>query len=153
MKEADWRDNWHDPNVWASWLNCGWQPDESHAWVCLLPKGHSGPHIAPLHMEADPCDTEWVSKDGNWADPPPCPVPGCGHSHPGFRHATRNDPHIITYHHQEDAWGPSSNYAFPDGPDLLLNDFVPTFVDKEFPTPPKFRTIEEAEAWLEANPP
>jgi len=137
--------------VWATWQTCCWEPDTNpQMWECTLPIGHSGPHIAYLHMENDPKNESYVgSSDGtNWMPPPLCGF--CGETHPGFRHATHNDPVCIA--EDDELWGPEKNSHFPSGPQLAAYFYVPTFVDT-FPTPPKFTSVEEAEAWLEANPP
>jgi hypothetical protein len=142
---------WQDPDVWASWTICGWQPfADPLSWNCLLPKGHSGPHVAHLNMENDPTGQSYVDRGGKWEAPQRCPL--CNNPHPGFRHSTRNDSICIQHDWHRDSWGPDTNPEFPDGTELQLSMYVPTFVDT-FPTPPKFATMEEAEAWLEANPP
>jgi hypothetical protein len=105
-----------------------------------------------MSMEHAPTSESHIGLNGDqeWRDPPRCKE--CGRTHPGYRHATRNDPVAIFGNNQGD-WGPDENPGFPDGPPMPMRDgFVPTFVDV-FPTPPKFANVEEAEAWLEANAP
>ena len=146
---------WQDEDTWGNWdKTCNWTPSTSSVWVCILPSGHSGPHVANMAMDDDPRLARYESSPNvnEWAYPRVCDE--CGNAHPGFRHATRNDPVHIA---ESDAgfWGPAPNPHFPMGEPgvLLVNQFVPTFVDDPFPTPPKFKTREEVEAWLEANPP
>lgn len=144
--------DWTDPSEWASWQICGWQPENNlNGWSCLLPTGHQGPHIAHLSMENSPRGESYVSGPwvSRWEAPERCRE--CGHTHPGYRHATRNDP-VVIVGNAHDIWGPTKNHQFPDGEKWLRHAFVPTFVDV-YPTPPKFKTMEEAEAWLDAHPP
>ena len=43
---------WEDPDYWASWQPCGWEPaNNAVCWECSLPAFHSGPHIGYLNME------------------------------------------------------------------------------------------------------
>jgi hypothetical protein len=102
-------------------------------------------------MENDPTNESYIAAPNGtvWTTPATCGF--CGETHPGFRHATNNDPVWIAEDDKQ-AWGPEKSRHFPDGPELAVYGYVPTFVDT-FPTPPKFATVEEVEQWLEANPP
>jgi hypothetical protein len=154
---------WTDPNVWASWEVCGWQPDVNDVqWECSLPVGHTGPHIAFQDMEHAPTDESYIAgtiadDTAIWAAPPLCA--DCGYPHPGFRHATADDRIVICEHVSDNAWGPAPSGVYgysgprPDSRVPTYGMYVPTFLDPPFPTPPKFNSIEEVEAWLEQHQP
>jgi hypothetical protein len=133
---------------------CEWvaqHADKNVSWMCVLPKNHHGQHLGLVDWETAPYEEDnRVERNGVWVEGDMCHY--CNRRHPGFRHANDGDKIVIAAN-DEDWWGPqplnpnsSQNGKMGDWREMFVPDcFEP------FPTPPKFATIEEADAWLEAH--
>lgn len=150
----DPRVQWQDPDQWGTWDMCSWSAQHSHqgaAWSCLLPLGHTGPHLGLASWETAPYHVDnRVEKNGVWVEGQVCSF--CVRRHPGFRHANDTDAVVITQTIGDEEWWEPQPLTSKMGDWREL--FVPTFDPfVPLPIPPKFNTIEEADAWLEQHSP
>jgi len=145
---------WENPEEWGGWNMCQWNArhsEEGASWMCVLPADHTGPHLGLLDWESEPYhENNRVERNGVWVPGEMCYY--CNRRHPGFRHANDTDPTVVAAN-DEGWWEPQPNAQYQNADargwaELFVPDIDP-FV--QFPTPPKFNTVEEVEAWLDTH--
>jgi len=150
--------SWEDPEDWGGWNICEWEAmhsDLGTGWACLLPLNHTGPHFGPAGWETEPYhEDNRIERNGVWVQGDMCFY--CNRRHPGFRHANEKDPIVVQFNAVEVLWEPLPN-PFHNANTLVERPlwselFIPILEPfRTLPKPPKFNSIEEADAWLEAN--